>query len=81
MVISIYFIFSDGSSISAVKKKEYCISVPKSTDWRIKILKERIEDGSATDEDKARLELMLESLGDGYKTDFNTKVLFKLNLL
>lgn len=45
-------------------------------DWRIKKLKEKLEDGSATDEDKARLALMLESIGESSGGDLNFKVLF-----
>lgn len=51
-------------------------SVPNTTDWHIKNLKKKLEDGTATDEDKARLELLLESIGEIDQSDLNAKVFF-----
>lgn len=47
-------------------KKEYTIQLAKTgNDWRIERLKKLIEEGKATEEDKARLALMMDALGGG----------------
>jgi len=55
---------NDDFPVRKKEKKEYLIPMKKvGNDWRIERLKKIIEEGSGTDEDKARLALMLDAIG------------------
>jgi len=57
---------NDDFPVRKKEKKEYYIPMKKiGNDWRIERLKKIIEEGSGTDEDKARLALMLDAIGGG----------------
>jgi len=54
----------DNFPVRKKEKKEYLIPMKKiGNDWRIERLKKIIEEGSGTEEDKARLALMLDAIG------------------
>jgi len=55
---------NDDFPVRKKEKKEYLIPMKKiGNDWRIERLKKIVEEGSGTDEDKARLALMLDAIG------------------
>jgi len=57
---------SDDFPAPKKNKKEYTIPLTKSgNDWRIEKLKKVIDEGKGTDEDKARLAVMMEALSGG----------------
>ncbi|KAI1725040.1 g-patch domain-containing protein [Ditylenchus destructor] len=57
---------NDDFPVLKKNKKEYSIPMAKTgNDWRIERLKKLIEEGKATEEDKARLALMMDAFGDG----------------
>uniref|UniRef100_A0A915E9Z8 Uncharacterized protein n=1 Tax=Ditylenchus dipsaci TaxID=166011 RepID=A0A915E9Z8_9BILA len=55
---------SDNFPVRKKDKKEYIIPIqPANNNWRIERLKKILNEGTGTDEDKARLELMIDALG------------------
>jgi len=66
----------DSEPTKKKEKKSYVIQVKKaSNDWRIERLKKIIEEGTATDEDKARFALLLEAINpDGAKDEVSVPI-------
>lgn len=58
------FDFRDESERKRKEKKTFVIPKVVANDWRVDKLKKMVEEGTATDEDKARLALMLEARGE-----------------
>jgi G patch domain/KOW motif-containing protein len=57
---------NDDFPVRKKEKKQYLIPMKRANnDWRIERLKKIIEEGSATEEDKARLALMIDAFGGG----------------
>jgi len=72
-------IIKDDEPDKKKEKKEYCITLRKEYDWRIQKLRKLVEEGTATEEEKARLALMLESLGNHETANGGDKVINALN--
>jgi len=66
----------DAEPTKKKEKRSYVIQVKKAAnDWRIERLRKIIEDGTATDEDKARFALLLEAINpDGAKAEISVPI-------